>query len=219
MDVANPNISDQYFNENVDALAEQLSKLFGNRTKYQYKQGLIDARKKGNRYYLIKRKVSYEDLKKLRTFPIFERGKFKGGLIEKQHTRREMPFDELARRTIGYENKEENLFVGLEGAYNDVLEGTNGKQIMRRVSNNEWIPDYSMEKLEPSDGLDIITTIEINIQDVAENALHQHLIQHQAYQGCAILMEVSTGHIKAIANLRLNEKSGEYEESFNYAIA
>ncbi len=219
MDAANTNIADKYFNDNINALAEKLSDLFGDRSKYQYKKGISDARKKGNRYYLIKRKVSYEDLKRLRTFPIFDRGRFRGGLIINQHTRREMPFDELAMRTIGYENKEQDLFVGLEGAYNDVLEGTDGKQIMRRVSNNEWIPDYSKETLEPSDGLDIITTIEINLQDVAENALHQHMIQHQAFQGCAILMEVSTGHIKAIANLRLNEKTGTYEESFNYAIA
>jgi cell division protein FtsI (penicillin-binding protein 3) len=219
MDAANTNIHDTYFNENIDALAQNLSDLFGNKSKYQYKKGITDARKKGNRYYLIKRRVSYEDLKKLRTFPIFERGKFRGGLIVNQHTRREMPFEELAKRTIGYENKEEGIFVGLEGAYNEFLEGRDGKQIMRRVSNNEWIPDYSKEKIEPSDGLDIITTIDINLQDVAENALHQHLIDHQAYQGCAILMEVQTGHVKAIANLRLNVESGEYEESYNYAIA
>jgi cell division protein FtsI (penicillin-binding protein 3) len=219
MDAANTNIHDTYFNENIDALAQSLSELFGNKSKYQYKKGISDARKNGNRYYLIKRKVSYEDLKELRTFPIFDRGRFRGGLIVNQHTRREMPFEELAKRTIGYQKKAEDIFVGLEGAYNEFLEGKDGKQIMRRVSNNEWIPDYSAQKIEPSDGLDIITTIDINIQDVAENALHQHLISHQAYQGCAILMEVQTGHIKAIANLRLNEETGEYEESFNYAIA
>jgi len=219
MDASNPNIHDKYFNDNIDALAGKLSQLFGDRSKYQYKTGISNARKNGNRYYLIKRKVSYDELKQLRTFPIFDRGRFKGGLIANQHTRREMPFEELARRTIGYENKDQELFVGLEGAYNDVLEGTDGKQIMRRVSNNEWIPDYSKEKLEPSDGMDIITTIEINIQDVAENALRQHLSEHQAYQGCAILMEVSTGHIKAIANLRLDEETGIYHESYNYAIA
>ncbi|MCK4569644.1 MAG: peptidoglycan glycosyltransferase, partial [Bacteroidales bacterium] len=219
MDVASPHISDQFFNDNVGALAQNLSELFHKRSTYQYKNGLIEARKKGNRYYKLKSNVTYAELKKLRTFPILERGKYRGGLIVNQQTRREMPFGELARRTIGYENKEENLFVGLEGAYNDFLEGTDGKQIMRRVNNNEWIPDYSKAKLEPSDGLDIITTIEVNIQDVAENALHRHLIEHQAFQGCAILMEVSTGHIKAIANLRLDEKTGKYEESYNYAIA
>ena len=176
MDVASPHISDKFFKDNVGALAQNLSELFKDKYPYQYKKGLTDARKKGNRYYRIKNKVSYAELKELRTFPILKRGKYRGGLIINQQTRREMPFDELARRTIGYENKEENLFVGLEGAYNDFLEGTDGKQIMRRVNNNEWIPDYSEAKLEPSDGLDIITTIEVNLQDVAENALHQHLI-------------------------------------------
>jgi cell division protein FtsI (penicillin-binding protein 3) len=148
MDAANTNIHDAYFNENIDALAQNLSDLFGNKSKYQYKKGISDARKNGNRYYLIKRKVSYEDLKKLRTFPIFDRGRFRGGLIVNQHTRREMPFDELAKRTIGYQKKAEDIFVGLEGAYNAYLEGKDGKQIMRRVSNNEWIPDYSKEKVE-----------------------------------------------------------------------
>ncbi len=219
MDVASDLIPDAYFKENIDSLALSLSKLFGDRSKYQYKQGLQQARKDGNRYFLIKRKVTYAQLKKLRTFPILRRGKYRGGLIIIQKTRREMPFDELAMRTIGYENKEQKLFVGLEGAYNDVLEGIDGSQLRRRISNGDWIPVYGENEFEPSDGQDIITTIDINIQDVAENALHQHLIQHHAFQGCAILMEVETGHIKAIANLRLDKKSGEYVESYNYAIA
>ncbi|NQT77721.1 MAG: transpeptidase family protein [Bacteroidetes bacterium] len=219
MDVASELISDKFFRENVDSLALCLSKLFSDRTKYQYKKGLQDARKDGNRYYLLKRKVSYAELKELRTFPILRRGKYKGGFIVIQKTRRQMPFGELAKRSIGFERKEENKFVGLEGAYNDILEGIDGKQLRRRISNGDWIPVYGKDELEPSDGLDIITTIDINLQDVAEDALHQQLILHQAYQGCAILMEVSTGHIKAIANLRRDEKTGEYIESYNYAIA
>ncbi|MEN8224954.1 MAG: penicillin-binding protein [Bacteroidota bacterium] len=219
MDVASEHISDKLFKDKIDSLSLSLSKLFGDRSKYQYKQGLTKARKNGNRYYLLKRKVTYSQLKKLRKLPILRRGKYQGGLIVIQKTRREMPFDELARRTIGYENKSQGLFVGLEGAYNEVLEGVNGQQLRRRISNGDWIPVYGKNELEPSDGQDIITTIDINIQDVAESALHQHLIHHQAYQGCAILMEVSTGEIKAIANLRRNEKSGAYEESYNYAIA
>lgn len=219
MDVASDLISDKFFKDKVDSLAMSLSKLFGDRSKYQYKQGLQKARKGGNRYYLLKRKVSYAELKKMRTFPILRRGKYRGGLIVIQQTRRKMPFDELAKRTIGYENKAEGLFVGLEGAYNDVLEGINGQQLRRRISNGDWIPVYAENDLEPSDGQDIITTIDINIQDVAESALHQHLIQHQAYQGCAILMEVSTGEIKAIANLKRDDETGEYGEAYNYAIA
>lgn len=219
MDVASTLIPEQLFKEKVDSLALSLSRLFGDRSKYQYKLGLQTARKNGNRYYLLKRKVTYAQLKEIRKFPILRRGKYRGGLIVIQKTRRKMPFGMLAMRTIGYENKEQNLFVGLEGAYNDVLEGINGKQLRRRISNGDWIPVHGENEVEPSDGQDIITTIDINIQDVAENALIEHLKEHQAYQGCAILMEVQTGHIKAIANLRLDEESGEYAESYNYAIA
>jgi cell division protein FtsI (penicillin-binding protein 3) len=219
MDVASDLIPEKFFKDNVDSLAICLSRLFGDRSRYQYKQGLEQARREGNRYYLLKRRVTYDELKELRKFPILRRGKYRGGLIVIQKTRRKMPFNELAKRTIGYENKEQALFVGLEGAYNDVLEGINGKQLKRRVSNGDWIPVYGKDELEPSDGQDIITTIDINIQDVAENALSRHLAEHQAFQGCAILMEVSTGHIKAIANLRLDKESGEYRETYNYAIA
>lgn len=218
MDVASDLIPDKTFRENVDSLALCLNKLFGSPSKYQYKKGLESARKKGNRYYLLKRNVTYAQLKKLRTFPILRKGKYRGGLIVIQKTRRKMPFDDLARRTIGYEKSEQELFVGLEGAYNEVLEGTDGRQLRRRISNGDWIPVYATNDTEPSDGRDIITTIDINIQDVAENALYQHLEEHHAYQGCAILMEVETGYIKAIANLRLNETTGKYEESYNYAI-
>ncbi len=219
MDVASDLIPDQLFRDKVDSLALCLSKLFGDRSKYQYRKGLEDARKAGNRYYLLKRKVTYAQLKKLRDFPILRRGKYKGGLIVIKQTKREMPFDDLAMRTIGYENKEQKLFVGLEGAYNEVLEGIDGQQLRRRISNGDWIPVYGKDEIKPSDGRDIITTIDINLQDVAESALHQHLIEHQAYQGCAILMETATGQIKAIANLRRDKETGEYVESFNIAIA
>lgn len=219
MDVASVHISDKTFREKVDSLARSLNKLFGSPSKYTYKVGLENARKSGNRYYLLKRNVTYAQLKQLRKFPILRRGKYRGGLIVIQKTQRKMPFDDLAKRTIGYEKQEQELFVGLEGAYNDVLQGVDGQQLRRRVSNGDWIPVYADNDTEPSDGKDIITTIDINIQDVAENALHEHLKQHDAYQGCAILMEVETGHIKAIANLRRSPKTGEYEEAYNYAIA
>jgi len=219
MDVASDLISNKLFKDKIDSLAMSLSKLFCDRSKYQYRQGLEKARKAGNRYYLLKRKVTYAQLKKLRTFPILRRGKYRGGLIVIQKTHRKMPFDDLAKRTIGYENKAEEIFVGLEGAYNDVLEGIEGSQLRRRINHGDWIPLYGESELEPSDGQDIITTLDINIQDVAESALLQHLILHKAYQGCAILMEVSTGEIKAIANLQMGKDSSEYVEAYNYAIA
>ena len=219
MDVDCENISDKYFDEKIDSLAYCLSHLFENKTPYQYKKNLKKARDNGNRYYLIKRKVTYSELKKLRKFPIFRKGKYKGGLIAIPRTKRIMPFKNLARRTIGYENKENNIYVGLEGAFSEYLTGISGKQLMRRIGNGDWRPVADENSIEPKDGKNIVSSIDINIQDVAESALHQHLIDHKAFQGCAILMEVETGYIKAIVNLRYDSTSKAYKESYNYAIS
>lgn len=218
MDVGSPLISNEIFNQKVDSLAYRFAILFGDRTKGEYKRRLVNARKKGNRYYLLKRKVTYAQLKKIRTFPILRKGKYKGGLIIIPKTTRKMPFQLLAKRTIGYEVKEEKLFVGLEGAYADVLRGTNGKQLMRRISYGDWKPVYDENQIEPENGKDIVSTIDINIQDIAQYSLMKSLVKHEAYEGCAILMEVKTGHIKAIVNLRYDKKDNVYKELYNYAI-
>ena len=218
MDVASPNISDKFFYENVDALAAGLSKTLGNKSAKAYKDYLIKSRKQGKRYVLIRKKVTYEQLKEIRKLPILNKGKNGGGLIAKQTPRRAHPFNTLAERTIGYEIKKENLFVGLEGAYTDVLTGKNGKQLMRRINHGDWIPIHDENEVEPQDGLDIITTIDINIQDIAENALLRQLMNNEAFQGCAVVMEVETGHIKAIANLRYDKTDGKYKEIYNYAV-
>ena len=218
IDIASPLISEELFNQKVDSLAYRFALLFGDRTREAYKRSLVSARKKGNRYHLIKRHVTYAQLKDIRTFPILNRGKYKGGLITIPKTIRKMPFGILAKRTIGYEKEDEDLFVGLEGAYADILRGTNGKQLKRKLSYGDWKPVYDENQVEPQNGKDIVTTIDINIQDVAEYALMKNLIKHEAYEGCAVLMEVATGHIKAIVNLRYNKKHGKYEEMYNYAI-
>ncbi len=218
MDIASPLISEELFNQKVDSLAYRFALLFGDRTKDNYKRSLVSARKKGNRYHLVKRQVTYAQLKKIRTFPILRRGKYKGGLITIPRTTRKMPFGILAQRTIGYEVKDQGIFVGLEGAYADVLHGTNGKQLMRRLSYGDWKPVYDENQVEPENGKDIVSTIDINIQDVAEYALLKNLVKHEAFEGCAVLMEVKTGHVKAIVNLRYSEEKGRYEESYNYAI-
>ncbi|PKP33818.1 MAG: hypothetical protein CVU00_09630 [Bacteroidetes bacterium HGW-Bacteroidetes-17] len=219
MDVDSEHISDDLFNTEVDSLALCLSKLFRDNSKQSYKNKLQKARKDGNRYFLINRNVTYEQLKELRTFPILRRGKYLGGLISISNTTRKMPFGNLAKRTIGYQNKEEKLFVGLEGAYADHIEGIQGQQLQRRINNGDWIPLNDENDILPVDGKDIFTSIDVDIQDVAENALYQHLVEHGAYQGCAVLMETKTGFIKAIANLRYEPSTGTYEESYNYAIA
>ena len=217
MDVSSPHISDEQFRLKVDSIATGLSKILGN-SKQKTKSSLIKARNKGNRYFLIGRRVTYDQLKQIRTLPILRNGKYSGGLIAIQKTQRAKPYNELASRTIGYVIEKENLYVGLEGAYTDVLTGKNGKMVMRRINHGDWIPIHDENEIEPKDGLDIVSTINIHIQDVTENALLRELLNNEAFQGCAIVMEVSTGHIIAIANLRYDSTDAKYKETYNYAI-
>ena len=219
MDVCTDSITDKLFQRKVDSLASSLSSLFRDRSQSQYRDELWEARRNGSRYFLIKRKITYPELRKLRAFPIFRRGKYKGGLIVIPHYQRELPYHELAMRTIGYESKDKanKVFVGLEGYFSNNLQGTIGKRLMRKVGNGAWVPVDLENELEPQNGDDIITTIDINIQDIAETALKNELIADSADRGCVVVMEVKTGHIKAIANLKRTSPN-HYEELYNYAI-
>lgn len=216
MDVASPNISDELFSSEVGGLAEALSALFKDRTAYEYKRLLLAERRKGNRYFLIKRNVTYDQLKMVRNFPLFEKGQNAGGLIAVKKERRVMPFNELAKRTIGFQSKDK--YVGLEGAYSQFLQGRSGQRLERRIASGYWIPVDEDNMVEPQNGKDVITTIDINFQDVAESALADQLDSSKAEHGCAILMEVATGNIRAIANLTRDTATGEYKEDYNYAI-
>lgn len=216
-DVSSPHITNSMFNSKVDSIAGGLSEIL-NKSKQKIKNGLVNARRKGNRYYLLARNVNYSQLKQIKELPILRKGKYRGGLITIQKTRRAKPYEELASRTIGYVNERENLFVGLEGAYSDVLEGKNGKMVMRRINHGDWVPIHDENEVEPRDGLDIVSTIDINIQDVTESSLLTELINNRAFQGCAVVMEVSTGHIIAIANMRYDSTDKKYKEIYNYAI-
>ena len=218
MDVASNLISNDFFNSKVDSLAMSLSHLFQDRSMAEYKRLLVQARKAKNRYLLIKRNVSYAELKELRTFPIFNLGRFRGGLIVLEQTRREYPFRNLAFRTIGWDKEGAENDVGLEGAYSPVLSGTSGKQLQQRIGSGSWRPLNDGYEIEPKNGLDIVTTIDVVIQDVAHNALLKQMEANQAEHGCVIVMEVETGYVKAIVNLMRTE-NGTYEERYNYAIA
>lgn len=217
IDAGNTHYIDQYFYDNVDSLALCLSNLFNDRSKVAYKQILVKGRKNNNRYLLLKRDITYTQLKKLRKFPIFRDGKYKGGVIAEPKSKRVLPYQWLAFRTIGWDKDGAENDVGLEGAYGNILKGETGSRLMQRIGSGAWRPTNEENEIDPQNGHDIITSIDINIQDVAEDALMRQLIKNEADHGCAILMEVSTGFIVAIANLGKNEK-GFYEEKFNYAI-
>jgi len=217
MDVASPHLKDSLFDEQVDSLALCLSNLFRDRSRKDYKSLLVKARQENNRYLLLKRGVNFDQLKKMRKFPIFREKGNTGGLIAEPRNRRVLPYQHLAARTIGWDKEGKENDLGLEGAYSQLLEGTSGKRLYRLIANKNWSPMNSENEVEPQNGHDIISTIDIHLQDVAEEALLRQLEANEADHGCVILMEVSTGNVKAIANLGKN-KEGFYEEKYNYAI-
>ncbi|MBL0065898.1 MAG: transpeptidase family protein [Bacteroidetes bacterium] len=209
-------LTDEVFNAGIDSLAQALSTLFKDKTWQDYHHEIKEARSEKNRYYLIQRNVSYTELQQLKKFPILRMGRNKGGLIIDEKNMRQLSFGQLASRTIG--TVRDIKPVGVEASFNSDLKGAGGQRLMQRIGGNVKMPVRDKDEVEPRDGNDLVTTLDINIQDVAEHSLEQHLREHNADHGCAVLMEVSTGAIKAIANLS-RTKEGEYVENFNYAIA
>ena len=217
MDINAPSITDKSFNNNRDSLAYLLNNLFQDKSTKEYINILIKSRNKKERYVLLKRNVSFKELQILKTFPLFRKGKL-GGLITIQNNRRELPFQNLASRTIG-KSRPGLKPIGLEGAFDSVLMGVSGTRLMQKIAGNVWRPINNENEVEPKDGSDLYTTIDINIQDVAEHALKKALIKNKAAFGCVVLMEVKTGAIKAIANLtKVKGDSSNYIEDYNYAI-
>jgi cell division protein FtsI (penicillin-binding protein 3) len=217
MDMKARGLTREVFMENIDSLSLCLSKLFKDKSKSVYKNELVRAFKEERRFYLIQRKVDFVDLKKLRQFPLFRLGRNNSGLVDMQENIRFLPNSTLASRTVGYISKGEAA-VGLEGSYNEYLKGMQGVRFMQRLSGGAWMPVNDKNEVEPRDGYDVLSTIDINLQDVAENALRKQLEKNNAQHGCAILMEVETGEIKAITNLG-KDKTGDYSEILNYAIS
>ncbi|MCF8346078.1 MAG: transpeptidase family protein [Bacteroidales bacterium] len=218
MDMRSEAFTREIFDQHVDSLAIRLAALFNDRHWSEYKQNLVRAREAGNRYYLVKRNISYDQLQELKTFPVFRLGRYQGGTIYVQQNRRIRPHGLLAARTIGY-TMQGNMgsVVGIEGAYDAELSGVQGYRLMQKISSGNWMPVSDKNEIDPRDGYDVVTTIDIDLQDVAENALHTQLKKHDAAHGSVVLMEVKTGKVRAIANLG-RTKDGQYAEDYNYAI-
>lgn len=215
MDVNVPGLDDKTFNSKKDSLALMLHKLFPQKSKKEYLALLNKARQEGDRYIILKRKATYQELQEVKTFPILRNGK-KGGLVVFQTSKRILPFKYLAARTIGMA-RENVKPVGLEGAYDSILRGQSGRRLMQKIAGDVWRPINDEDEIQAKNGNDIVTTLDINIQDVAEHALLKALIKNQASHGSVILIETKTGKIKAIANLKQKD-SIHYEEELNFAI-
>ncbi len=218
MDMTVDSLTDEVFYNHLDPLSHSLSGLFGDKTWLEYKRNLLKARQNKSQYYLVKRAASYDQMLKAKNFPIFNRGRFKGGVRFIENSRRVRPNGYLAARTIGSTNlREGGNVVGLEGAYDAELKGREGMKLFKRLNGDIFVPLLDENELDPEDGMDILTTIDLNIQDVAERALYNQLSRLNAHHGTAVLMEVETGDIKAIANLE-RSSSGGFWESVNFAI-
>lgn len=211
-------IDSALFYSEIRALCDSLQKMFPEKTASEYERMIRQARINNVKYLPIKKKATNEERRRLRTFPIYNKGRLKGGLIDNEEIiLRKRPHGELLKRTLGYvqDNGNTPLLVGLEGAYDAYLRGEPGEEIEQRISTG-WKKLGPIIK-EPVEGANIVTTIDLEIQEVAHNELLNQLIKQNAASGCVIVMEVKTGYIKAISNLKQHE-NGTYYESYNKAI-
>ena len=209
-------IDDNIFNSDIGDLSISLHNLFGNKSASDYEKYLRKSRlKEKNKYVKLKNKVTHNELNLMKSFPILKLGKFKGGLIVEERLNRENPFGLLAKRTVGL-LRDANP-IGLERAYNQTLSGVDGWQLKQRIAKNFWRNEDSELNSLPKSGSDIVSTINIDFQDVAQKALKKSLKFHEADWGTVVLMEVESGHVKAIANLKY--ENGDFDEYYNHAIA
>lgn len=204
------------FKDNVDSLSMNLATLFKDKTAEEYKQQLQLAYQNKDRYFALKKKISFDEYRSLRNFPLVRLGRNKSGFIIDTRDKRINPYVLLANRTIGLSRLDAKKNVGLELTYDSLLKGISGQRLMRYVGGS-YMPIMGSE-LDPVNGKDIITTLDTYMQDVAENALMKMLVDNNSIHGTVIIMETATGKIKAIANLGI-QPDGTYLEDLNYGIA
>ncbi len=212
--------SERNFKRHIKGLSDSLSIYFGKSSNH-YQQTLGKARVNKNRYFLLGRNLSYSDYIRFRSFPLLNLGAFKGGLIVEQTTKREHPMGGIAQRTIGYERFDDEGNVtrpGIDGAYGEkYLRGDDGHRLKQKIGKGQWKPIADFNQVEPKDGYDVVTTIDVNIQDIAHHSLLEQLEKYKADHGCVVVMDVKSGEVKAISNLGRNSK-GYYYERLNYAV-
>ena len=211
------------FKENIDSFSIVLSDYFGDKSPTDYKRSLHQAYAKKDRYYLLQKKLSFEDYKAFREFPLARLGRNKSGVVVEVNTKRLTPFQLLANRTVGLSRdyvatngKVKKMNVGLEKSYDSSLTGQKGQRLVRFIAGGVAVP-VDGYKVEPENGKDVVTTLDVNIQDITEAALMKMMLQSESQYGTAMVMETKTGKLKAIANLG-RQKDGSYWEDDNYAL-
>ncbi len=216
MDMAPDGMEDELFAANVDSLALRLSRLFGDRSEAAYRSELISKRRAEKHYCRLgNRTLNYAELRELKRFPLLRLNRNVGGLIVEDSYVRKRILGEMAMRTLGYTKGD--LYVGLEGAFDEALRGTPGMRIEKKSYGGRYIPVGTAEQVDPVEGADVVSTLDINLQDVVEKELRQQLEANRADFGTVVVMEVKTGDVKAIANLK-RTSGGGYREEMNYAV-
>jgi len=207
---------DEVFKAGIDSLSYQLSKFFKDKSKTDYKRMLVDARATNKQYVVLSRhQIDYQDKKTMMSWPIFREGRLRGGAIFEKVDVRYRPFSNLSRRTIGFVN-ENDKGAGIEYSFDKQLGGQNGYAYYQKIAGGIWKPVFDANNVKAVDGFDLQTTLDINLQDVAETALEKAMYQHNADDGLVVVMEVKTGEVKAISNLS-SDGSGNFTEKFNFA--
>jgi cell division protein FtsI (penicillin-binding protein 3) len=213
--------SQELFDSQIDTLSYLLARFYGEKSATEYARELRDARMQGKRYKLLSRKlITYKDKKRLQEWPIFCEGRIAGGVVFEKSEQRFKPFEGIARRTIGFVSEEDttNQLIGrgLEYSFNKELAGISGEALFQKIAGGHWKPINGASNVRPENGMDIYTTLDIEVQDYAHEILKAALHKHNANYGCIVFMDVKTGEIKTMVNLGLSE--GEYVEDYNYAI-
>lgn len=209
--------SKKQFDEGIDSLSYLLSQhVPRDLSQAEWRQKLVKARQQEKQYVYIAKGMTISQRDRIAKFPIFRLGQMKGGFITDRYTKREKPFKILASRTVGAD-RDNAVNVGLEGSFDKFLKGPEDKKLMKKVPPGIWVPMYDPTESQPQRGHDIVTTINVNMQDVTHSELLKAIQRYEAKAGVAVLMEVETGAIKAISNISLNN-GGYYGEFYNTAI-
>ena len=207
--------SDTLFENNYLKLADGLSGIFSDVSSSEFSKKLRHARRDKKQYLKLRSGVRFSELQLVKTLPILKEGRYDGGFVYTQQTKRMHPFGHLCERTIGYAREKSD--VGIEKAYNHYLKGQDGKRLIQKINGGIWKPISNTQDVEPVVGSDVYSTIDIRIQDIAQTALLRSLEKYEAENGSVILMDVKTGAIRAMSSLERTSE-GKYAENFNYAI-
>lgn len=217
MDMAAGGLSTERFYSQVDSLSRCLADFFQDKTADEYRTELQRAHAEKKRFHLItRRKVNFLELQQIKRFPLFRSGANRGGFLAVESNRRVNPHGELARRTIGFVNQS-GVKVGIEGGFDEYLRGKPGQTLKQKISGNFWTPIASDQNIDPVDGYDVVSTLNIEMQDMVQSALREWIAEVEADWGCVVVMEVRTGDIKALSNIT-RRADGRLVEEYNHAI-